>query len=89
MNTTPLICEVCGTQGRRYRRGLCGSCALAEDLHAVLDDGIDTLVTASWGRTGMTVLSVVGFYNVMFLAYNVALNLLATNVVHFPSWLAV
>jgi hypothetical protein len=37
----------------------------------------------------MTVLSVVGFYNVMFLAYNVALNLLATNVVHFPSWLAV
>jgi hypothetical protein len=55
----------------------------------VLDDGIDTLVTASWGRSALTVLSVVGFYNLMFLAYNATLNLLASNVVHFPSWLAV
>jgi hypothetical protein len=54
-----------------------------------LDDGIDTLATASWGRTALTVLSAVGLYNLMFLAYNVALNLLATNAVHFPSWLAV
>jgi hypothetical protein len=46
-------------------------------------------VTASWGRSTLTVLSVVGFCNRMFLAYNVALNLLATNVVQFPSWLAV
>jgi hypothetical protein len=61
----------------------------AERRVTVLDDGIDTLVTASWGRGALTVLSVVGFYNLMFLAYNAALNLLATNVVQFPSWLAV
>jgi hypothetical protein len=34
-----LNCENCGTEGRRYRRGLCGPCALAEDLDAMLDDG--------------------------------------------------
>lgn len=39
MSTTSLVCLACGAEGRRYRRGLCGSCALAEDLRAVLDDG--------------------------------------------------
>lgn len=39
MSTTSLVCSGCGTEGRRYRRGLCGPCALTEDLRAVLDDG--------------------------------------------------
>ncbi|MGW4411621.1 hypothetical protein ACWEJ6_46900 [Nonomuraea sp. NPDC004702] len=39
MTATPLTCGGCGQEGRRYRRGLCGSCALTEDLQAVLDDG--------------------------------------------------
>ncbi|MCI2421123.1 hypothetical protein MOQ72_27135 [Saccharopolyspora sp. K220] len=39
MSAAPLVCSDCGTQGRRYRRGLCGHCALTEDLRAVLDDG--------------------------------------------------
>lgn len=39
MSGPPLICGGCGTEGRRYRRGLCGHCALTGDLRAVLDDG--------------------------------------------------
>ncbi|MCW2947547.1 MAG: hypothetical protein JWR24_4264 [Actinoallomurus sp.] len=39
MNQPHLTCGICGKQGHRYRRGLCGHCALAEDLRAVLDDG--------------------------------------------------
>ena len=39
MSHEPLTCIGCGAQGRRYRRGLCGPCALAEDLHAALDNG--------------------------------------------------
>jgi site-specific recombinase XerD len=37
--TAPLACDNCGTQGWRYRRGLCGPCALIADLRAVLDNG--------------------------------------------------
>jgi hypothetical protein len=36
---TDLTCDGCGAPGRRYRRGLCGTCALTENLRAVLDDG--------------------------------------------------
>jgi hypothetical protein len=43
VNTTPLTCLACGVQGRRYRRNLCGTCALVEDLTAVLDDGAGTI----------------------------------------------
>lgn len=32
-------CERCGQEARRYRRGVCGRCVLAERLHALLDDG--------------------------------------------------
>ncbi|WP_336217154.1 helix-turn-helix domain-containing protein [Nonomuraea sp. LPB2021202275-12-8] len=39
MNIPPLACDNCGTEGWRYRRGLCGPCALAADLRAVLDGG--------------------------------------------------
>lgn len=39
MTAPALLCERCGTAGRRYRRGLCGPCALTVDLQAVLDDG--------------------------------------------------
>ncbi len=39
MSAEPLTCDACGTPGRRYRRGLCGACALQVDLRTVLDDG--------------------------------------------------
>jgi hypothetical protein len=39
MSAEPLTCNVCRTRGRRYRRGLCGACALQVDLRTVLDDG--------------------------------------------------
>ncbi|WP_432850493.1 hypothetical protein ACQPXB_08065 [Amycolatopsis sp. CA-161197] len=39
MTRKALTCDNCGIEGRRYRRGLCGPCALAEDLDTVLDDG--------------------------------------------------
>ncbi|MFF5213563.1 hypothetical protein, partial [Streptosporangium sp. NPDC000396] len=39
MNMPPLACDNCGTEGRRYRRRLCGSCALSADLRLVLDNG--------------------------------------------------
>ncbi|MFF2133397.1 hypothetical protein ACFVW1_50380 [Streptomyces olivochromogenes] len=32
-------CERCGQEARRYRRGICGRCVLAERLHELLDDG--------------------------------------------------
>ena len=32
-------CERCGQEARRYRRGVCGRCVLAERLHELLDDG--------------------------------------------------
>jgi hypothetical protein len=32
-------CEQCGQEARRYRRGVCGRCVLAEHLHELLDDG--------------------------------------------------
>jgi hypothetical protein len=36
-----LFCERCGTEGWRYRHGLCGPCALTVELRTVLDDGTD------------------------------------------------
>ncbi|UGY92766.1 hypothetical protein [Streptomyces gobiensis] len=33
------ICERCGQEARRYRRGICGRCVLTERLHELLDDG--------------------------------------------------
>lgn len=33
------ISEMCGKEARRYRRGICGRCVLAERLHGLLDDG--------------------------------------------------
>ena len=32
-------CEICGREGFRYRRGVCGNCVLAERLALLLDDG--------------------------------------------------
>jgi hypothetical protein len=32
-------CELCGREARRYRRGVCGNCVLAERLTVLLDDG--------------------------------------------------
>jgi hypothetical protein len=32
-------CEICGREGRRHRRGVCGNCVLAERLALLLDDG--------------------------------------------------
>jgi hypothetical protein len=32
-------CESCGREARRYRRGVCGNCVLAEHLALLLDDG--------------------------------------------------
>ncbi|MFG3261610.1 hypothetical protein [Streptomyces bobili] len=32
-------CEHCGQEARRYRRGVCGRCVLAERLRELLDDG--------------------------------------------------
>lgn len=33
------FCQLCGREGRRYRRGVCGNCVLAERLRVLLDDG--------------------------------------------------
>jgi site-specific recombinase XerD len=33
------FCEQCGQEARRYRRGVCGQCVLAERLRDLLDDG--------------------------------------------------
>lgn len=39
MSRPGLTCDICGKEGRRYRRGLCGQCALTQDLEAVLNSG--------------------------------------------------
>ncbi len=36
-------CERCGREARRYRRGVCGQCVLAERLHELLDDGTGSI----------------------------------------------
>ncbi|MFE9883356.1 hypothetical protein [Streptomyces sp. NPDC005784] len=36
-------CEQCGQEARRYRRGVCGRCVLAERLHELLDDGTGSI----------------------------------------------
>jgi len=33
------FCELCGREARRHRRGVCGTCVLAERLSILLDDG--------------------------------------------------
>jgi hypothetical protein len=37
------VCEHCGREARRYRRGVCGNCVLAERLEALLDDGTGSI----------------------------------------------
>ncbi|WP_128382034.1 hypothetical protein [Streptomyces cavernae] len=39
------ICERCGREARRYRRGVCGQCVLAERLRELLDDGTGSIRT--------------------------------------------
>ncbi|MGW0538701.1 hypothetical protein [Streptomyces sp. NPDC003032] len=36
-------CEQCGREARRYRRGICGQCVLAERLHELLDSGTGSI----------------------------------------------
>jgi hypothetical protein len=55
----------------------------------VLDDGVATLTAPDHARTAVQVLSIIGLYNILFLAYNVALTLLAHNTISVPSWLRV
>lgn len=55
----------------------------------VLDDALPTMDEPSWSRAAIQIFSMIGLYNIMFLAYNVALNALAQNSAIFPSWLAV
>jgi hypothetical protein len=38
-------CEQCGQEARRYRRGVCGRCVLAERLRELLDDGTGSVRT--------------------------------------------
>ncbi|MFD6327848.1 hypothetical protein ACFWOL_34720 [Streptomyces sp. NPDC058442] len=38
-------CERCGREARRYRRGVCGQCVLAERLRELLDDGTGSVRT--------------------------------------------
>ncbi|MER8161022.1 hypothetical protein [Streptomyces sp. NPDC094472] len=49
-------CEQCGREARRYWRGICGQCVLAERLHELLDSGTGSIRApgrARWrGRTG-------------------------------------
>ncbi|MGH3431113.1 MAG: recombinase XerD, partial [Mycobacteriales bacterium] len=58
-------CELCGREARRYRRGICGNCVLAERLTILLDDGsggirpelapfVEGLCRMSRARSGLT-----------------------------------